>query len=105
MIFQVNRNLPRTQGATQVPIEYADYIIEETDEEIVYAPEYPADPVEALIAKNIASLIENGDTLQFGIGGLPGAVAKELMHHKDLGVHTEMFSTPMAAQAEKRMLW
>ena len=100
VIFQVNRNLPHTQGATQIPIEYADYIIEETDEEIVYAPEYPADPVEALIAKNIASLIEDGDTLQFGIGGLPGAVAKELMHHKDLGVHTEMFSTPMAALME-----
>jgi acyl-CoA hydrolase len=100
VIFQVNRNLPRTQGATQVSIEEADFIIEETDEEIVYAPEYPADPVEAMIAKNVASLIHDGDTLQFGIGGLPGAVAKELLDRKDLGVHTEMLSTPMGMLME-----
>jgi acyl-CoA hydrolase len=83
-----------------VSIEEADFIIEETDEEIVYAPEYPADPVEAMIAKNVASLIHDGDTLQFGIGGLPGAVAKELLDRKDLGVHTEMLSTPMGMLME-----
>ncbi len=104
VIFQVNRNLPHTQGATQVSIEEADFIIEETDEEIVYAPEYPADPVETMIAKHVASLIHDGDTIQFGIGGLPGAVAKELLDRKDLGVHTEMFSTPMAMLMEEGVI-
>jgi acyl-CoA hydrolase len=100
VIFQVNRNLPVTYGETQIPIEAADFIIEETDDEIVYAPEYPADEVETKIAQNVASLVEDGDTVQFGIGGLPGAVAKELMGHHDLGVHTEMLSTPMSRLME-----
>ena len=95
VVFQVNRNLPHTVGQVQIPIEVADYIIEETDDPIVYAPEYPVTDTERALAKNIASLVSDGDCLQFGIGSLPGAVADALGDKNDLGVHTEMFSTPM----------
>ncbi len=95
VIFQENPRLPHTVGEVQVPIEMADYIIEPVDEPIVYAPEYPITEVERTLAKNIASLVEDGDCLQFGIGSLPGAVAEALKDKNDLGVHTEMFSTPM----------
>ena len=47
------------------------------------------------IASNIADLIQDGDTSQLGFGGLPHAVAENLMRKKDLGVHTEMFSTSL----------
>ncbi len=95
VVFQVNRNLPHTVGQVQIPIEAADYIIEETDDPIVYAPEYPVTDTERALAKNIASLVSDGDCLQFGIGSLPGAVADALADRNDLGVHTEMLSTPM----------
>lgn len=95
VVFQCNPNLPHTVGQVQIPIEKADYIIEPVDEPIVYAPEYEASESDIAIAKNVASLIEDGDCLQFGIGSLPGAIAEELKSKNDLGVHTEMFSTPM----------
>ena len=44
------------------------------------------------IGKNVASLVENGATLQMGIGAIPDAVLSQLVQHKDLGIHTEMFS-------------
>ena len=94
VVFQVNRNLPRTMG-THIPIEAADYIIEETDEPIIPAPTYPVTEVERKIAENVATLVSDGDTVQFGIGGLPLAVAQALHNKNDLGIHTEMFSPPM----------
>ena len=95
VVFQENPQLPHTIGEVQIPIDVADYIIEPVDEPIVYAPEYPIGDIERALAKNIASLVDDGDTLQFGIGSLPGAVAQALTDKNDLGVHTEMFSTPM----------
>ena len=95
VVFQVNRNVPHTFGQVHIPIEKADYIIEETDEPIVYAPEYPITESDRALAKNIASLVDDGDCIQFGIGSLPGAVAEALSDKNDLGAHTEMFSSPM----------
>ena len=91
VVFQVNRNLPRTMG-THIPVEAADYIIEETDEPIIPAPTYPVTEVERKIAENVATLVSDGDTVQFGIGGLPLAVAQALKDKNDLGIHTEMLS-------------
>ena len=95
VIFQENPNLPHTVGQVHLPIEVADYIIEPVDEPIVYAPVYEATEADRAIAKNVASLVSDGDCLQFGIGSLPGAIAEGLKDKNDLGVHTEMLSTPM----------
>ncbi|NJX17538.1 4-hydroxybutyrate CoA-transferase, partial [Tamlana crocina] len=54
-------------------------------------PETPSE-IEIQIGKHVAELIEDGATLQMGIGGIPNVVLNNLMNHKRLGIHTEMFS-------------
>ncbi len=90
VIIEVNDKLPRTFGDTTFHVSQADFFVENSE-----AP--PALPVaepsekDKIIGKYIAELVEDGATIQLGIGGIPNAVAIELMNKKDLGVHTEMF--------------
>lgn len=94
VILEVNPKLPRTFGDTIIHINDIDYVIEEDYD----VPEFPsAEPSEKdrIIGRYIADLIEDGATLQLGIGGIPNAVASELMSKKDLGIHTEMFTDGM----------
>jgi acyl-CoA hydrolase len=91
VIAQVNPNMPRTHGDGQIHVSKIDALVEVDDaipEQIVPEP----DETELKIGKNCASLIDNGATLQMGIGAIPNAVLKSLTGHKNLGVHTEMFS-------------
>ena len=94
VIFEVNENIPKTIGTIQIPVEKVDYFVQ-AEGDISSAPEYPITEVQQRIAQNVASLIRDGDTIQLGIGGLPNAMADALMDKKDLGVHTEMFSTSL----------
>ena len=94
-IFEVNPYVPRTLGTIQIPVKDVDYFVPVSGE-LSYAPVYPSTPEQKIIAENVASLIRDGDCLQFGIGGLPNAVADALMDKHNLGVHTEMFSDAMA---------
>ena len=94
VILEVNENIPKTIGTIQVPISEVDYFVK-AEGAISTAPEYPITEVQQKIARNIASLIRDGDTIQLGIGGLPNAVADALLDKRDLGVHTEMFSDAM----------
>ena len=92
IILEINENFPRTFGDLELHVNDIDYLIE-TDYE---APELPsAEPNEKdlKIGALIAAQINNGDCLQLGIGGIPNAVAYSLMDKKDLGIHTEMFTT------------
>ncbi|ATL46772.1 4-hydroxybutyrate CoA-transferase [Chitinophaga caeni] len=91
IIAEVNPNMPRVIGdgiihlsklTATVEVDYPLYqqkILDPTDREMQ-------------IGQHVASLIDDGATLQMGIGGIPNAVLKSLTHHKDLGIHTEMFS-------------
>jgi len=91
VIAQVNPNMPRTLGDSFVHISKVDYIVEVNDE----LPELPQGgftEVEEKIGRYIADLIEDGATLQLGIGGIPNAVLFYLKNKKDLGIHTEMVS-------------
>lgn len=92
VIAQVNHKMPRTQGDGMLHINEINALIEVNDEipEIDYAKEISS--IELSIGKNCASLVEDGATLQMGIGAIPDAVLSQLHHHKDLGIHTEMFS-------------
>lgn len=99
IIAQINPKLPRTFGEQ---IHYSKI----TKAIFLEAPLYecPAvtnTPVELAIGKNIAELIEDGSTLQLGIGAIPNAVLNLLGNHKDLGIHTEMFSDGIVALYEK----
>jgi acyl-CoA hydrolase len=92
VIAQVNRNMPRTLGDGLISIRDIDYLVEaDTDlPEVNYAKGLT--PADQEIAAHCASLIDDGATLQMGIGTIPDAVLQCLGNHKDLGVHTEMFS-------------
>lgn len=94
VIVEINPNFPRTYGDNQIHIDEVDYIIES---------HYPVpatinpEPNEKdmLIGKMIAEHIPDGATIQLGIGGIPNAVSYFLKGKKDLGIHTEMFTTGM----------
>jgi acetyl-CoA hydrolase len=97
IIAQVNPNMPRTLGDCFIHVNKLTYCVE-ADVPLQELPQVDKDisPEEAAvfqsIGRNIADLIEDGSTLQLGIGAIPDAVLQFLHQKKDLGVHTEMFS-------------
>lgn len=88
---QVNPNMPRTHGGTFIHISKINALVA-VDDEIPVIEIEEVDKLNEDIAKNVASLIEDGATLQMGIGKIPNAVLSMLGGHKKLGIHTEMFS-------------
>lgn len=92
VIAQVNPRMPRTHGDTLVHMSRIHAAVwHESDlHEVDYTN--AAGPVEHAIAKHIAELIDDGSTLQMGIGGIPDTVLGMLQNHKNLGIHTEMLS-------------
>lgn len=91
VIAQINPCMPRTMGDAIVHISKFAACVEVNEPLYELHVGNPSDE-ETLIGKHIAELIENGSTLQMGIGGIPNAVLTCLHNHKNLGVHTEMFS-------------
>jgi acyl-CoA hydrolase/GNAT superfamily N-acetyltransferase len=91
VIAQVNSRMPRTFGDSFLHVNTIDALVP-FDEEIIETviPE----PTETLrsIGENIARLVEDGSTIECGIGQIPHALAELLVNKKDLGIHTEMFS-------------
>lgn len=93
-LIEVNPNYPKTFGDTKVHISEVDAVVE-SDRPIVTTTLKPYTEVDAKIGKYIADLIEDGSTIQLGVGNIPNAVAQELKHKKHLGIHTEMFTETM----------
>jgi 4-hydroxybutyrate CoA-transferase len=91
IIAQINPHVPRTHGEGFVHVSRIDAAIE-VDEPIFETGERVLGPEDLAIGKHVAGLVENGATIQMGIGSIPDAVLAELTNHQDLGVHTEMFS-------------
>ncbi|PKO99190.1 MAG: 4-hydroxybutyrate CoA-transferase [Bacteroidetes bacterium HGW-Bacteroidetes-8] len=91
VIAVVNKSVPRAWGDAMIPLNMIDLFVEDnTQLEPAHFAE--PDPIEAAIGKNCAALIEDGATLQMGIGAIPNAVLAQLGGHKNLGIHTEMFA-------------
>lgn len=90
VIAEVNQHMPRVHGSAWVHVSDVHAIVEH-DEPLTELPIPPERPEDAEMGKIIAEMIPNGATIQLGIGGVPNAVAKSLMQHRDLGIHTEMF--------------
>ncbi len=88
-IAQVNKHVPRTLGGAIKHISEFTHLVE-IDEELPEVPSIPLTDIEMAIGKNCASLINDGDCIQLGIGGIPNAICAELGHKKDLGLHSEM---------------
>jgi acyl-CoA hydrolase len=91
VIAQVNKFVPRAWGDAMISIRQIDYFVEH-DESLYAHHNAPLTDIEVTIGKNVAELVEDGACLQMGIGGIPNAVLAELSNHKNLGVHSEMFS-------------
>ena len=91
VIAQVNPKMPRTHGDSFIHISKITAMVEVQDDILETSLAEP-DELNTKIAENVASLIEDGSTLQMGIGNIPNAVLKQLSNHRRLGVHTEMFS-------------
>jgi 4-hydroxybutyrate CoA-transferase len=91
LIAEINDQMPRTHGNTAVRFDKITAFIH-TDRPLIEHHGDPETHVEAHIGEIIASLVEDGSTLQTGIGNIPDAVLSRLSDKHDLGVHTEMFS-------------
>ncbi len=98
VIAQVNDQMPFTYGKL-IPVDKVTCFVEHSAPLIELAPP-KIGPVEEAIGRNCASLINDGDTLQLGIGAIPDAVLLFLKDKKDLGIHSEMFSDGVVALAE-----
>ena len=91
VIAQVNPNMPRTHGEGIIHISELDTFVE--IEEDIHEMNLPvSSEIEDKIGNHIAELIDDGSTLQMGIGVIPNAVLQRLANHKNLGIHTEMIS-------------
>ncbi len=91
VVAQVNESMPRVHGDNFVHISDIDYLVED-HRPLVTLPRVVASELHEQIASHIAPLIEDGSTLQLGIGGIPDAVLHHLRDKQDLGIHSEMFS-------------
>jgi len=91
IIAEINDQMPRTHGNTVVPFERISAFIH-TSRPLIEHHAAPETDVEARMGEIIAGLIEDGSTLQTGVGTIPDAVLSRLFDKHDLGVHTEMFS-------------
>lgn len=95
VIVEVNTHMPRVQGNCTVHVSNVGAIVE-NNVPLVQIPAVPIRPEDAAIGAIIASMINDGDCLQMGIGALPDAVCAALHGHRDLGIHTELMTPGLA---------
>jgi acyl-CoA hydrolase len=103
VVAVVNPHVPRAWGDAMIPMSMVDIFVEDN------TPLEPAhftepDEVEKAIGTRCAALVEDGATLQMGIGAIPNAVLAQLEGHKNLGIHTEMFADGVLALVEKGVI-
>jgi acyl-CoA hydrolase len=104
IIAQVNPQMPRTHGDTQIHVsEINDLVgVDEALPEVDYS--INENVQSEIIGRLCADLIEDGSTLQMGIGSIPDEVLRCLGNHRDLGIHTEMFSDGIVPLVEKGVI-
>jgi acyl-CoA hydrolase len=99
VVAEVNERMPRTHGNTLLHVSRIAAFVH-TDQPLPTHPRSVGDPVTDAIGEHASALIEDGATLQMGIGAIPDAVLQRLLNRQDLGVHTEMFSDGVVDLAE-----
>jgi len=109
IIAQINHEMPRALGNSFIHLNKIDFIVEH-DEPLMELPQVdPNASTEVLaaydkIGQYIAEMIEDGSTLQMGIGAIPDSVMRYLKDHKDIGIHTEMFSDGIVDLVEEGII-
>jgi acyl-CoA hydrolase len=104
IIALVNPRMPRTHGDGMIHTDRFAKLVFHSAELVEEDYGAKVGETEMIIGKNVAELIDDGSTLQMGIGTIPDAVLKCLSNHKDLGVHTEMFSNGIIELVEKDII-
>lgn len=100
VVAQINKHMPRTHGDGNIHISNFDFVVEH-DDPLPIHPKLDLTDAEKAIGRNVAQLIPDRACLQMGVGAIPDAVLAQLGNHKDLGVHTEMFSDGLVELYEK----
>uniref|UniRef100_A0A090XA21 ASCT1B n=1 Tax=Acanthamoeba castellanii TaxID=5755 RepID=A0A090XA21_ACACA len=103
VIAQVNPHMPRTHGDGFVHESAISFMVDGPAPLIEHKRGKVTETI-GKIGKNVAQLVEDGATLQMGIGVIPDAVLAELTHHKKLGIHTEMFSDGIIDLVERGVI-
>lgn len=103
VLVEVNKKMPRTHGATELDLSRVSAIIE-TDRELPQLHSHNPSEADLAIGRNVATLVEDGATIQMGIGAIPNAVLQALTDKRDLGVHTEMFSDGVVDLVERGVI-
>jgi itaconate CoA-transferase len=95
LILEVNPKMPRVFGDSSVHISEATAIVEH-ESALTELPSRPVNDLDRAISTFIVGLVPDRATLQIGVGGVPNAMCSALTNHKDLGLHTELMTTPVA---------
>ena len=103
VIAVVNKYVPRAFGQAMIHSSKIDFFVQD-DTPLIEAKFSEPNEVETAIGKHCAALIEDGATLQMGIGAIPNAVLSQLGGHKNLGIHTEMFADGVLPLVEKGVI-
>lgn len=103
LIVEVNRHMPRVFGDSTLHISEIDAIVENDVPLFQTIPPKPT-PEDSIIGTYIAEMVPDGATIQLGAGGLPNAVARHLMGHRNLGIHTELLCPGMIDLIGKGMI-
>jgi 4-hydroxybutyrate CoA-transferase len=103
VVAQVNPRMPRSHGDGLIHVDSIDYMVE-VDEAIPEAPKHEISEQERAIGRHCAELVDDGATLQIGIGAIPHATLSSLGDHHRLGIHTEMISDGIVDLVEKGVI-
>lgn len=91
LIAEINRQMPATSGSPRLHLSRFAATVE-TDRPLLTAPTRSSSATEEAIARNVAELVEDGSTIQIGVGSLPSAILSALGGHRDLGLHSGMMT-------------
>ena len=100
VVAQVNRFMPRTHGDGLIHVDDIDFAVE-ADEPLPELHHHPLGDVDLAIGRHCAELVDDGATLQLGIGTVPDATLQALSDHQRLGIHTEMLSEGIVDLVER----
>lgn len=103
IIAEVNQQMPRTLGDSFIHLSRLTHIVE-VDYPLPEAPQGGGTEDHLRVGAHIAEMIPDGATLQMGIGSIPDAVLQNLGNHKDLGIHTELFSDGVVEMVERGVI-
>jgi acyl-CoA hydrolase/RimJ/RimL family protein N-acetyltransferase len=95
VVAEVNPSMPRTRGDSRIPVDQIDRMIEVDTPVIEYLHE-PADEIAEQIARYVARLVDDGSTLQVGLGRVPNQMLRHLTNRRELAIHSDVITEPVA---------